>query len=103
MLPRAQDEFEGIKVKSSAKGSSFTAHSNVNSLGLNPTFQPEQFCRVNGVDSKLGDIEVGAPQGSCLGPLLFLVFINDHSQGVQDSTVSMYADNTSLLCFLNHS
>ena len=25
----------------------------------------KQFCRVNGVDSEVGDIEVGVPQGSC--------------------------------------
>ena len=56
----------------------------------------KQFCRVNGVDSEIGDIEVDVPQGSCLGPLLFLVYINDRPQAVLDSNVSMYADDTSL-------
>ena len=56
----------------------------------------KQFCRANGVDSKIGDIEVGVPQGSYLGPLLFLIYVNDLPQAVQDSTVCMYADDTSL-------
>ena len=56
----------------------------------------KQFCRVNGVDSKIGDIEIGVPQASCLGPLLFLIYINDLQQAVQDSTMSMYPDDTSL-------
>ena len=56
----------------------------------------KQFCRVNGVASDTKDIEVGVPQGSCLGPLLFLIYINDLPQAVQGSTVSMYADDTSL-------
>ena len=56
----------------------------------------KQFCRVNGVDSEIEDIEVGVSQGSCLGPLLFLVYINDLPQAVLDSNVSMYADDTSL-------
>ena len=61
----------------------------------------KQFCRVDGVDSAIEDIEVGAPQGSCLGPLLFLIYINDLPLAVQDSTVSMYADDTSL-CHQSH-
>ena len=56
----------------------------------------KQFCRVNGVSSKIEGIDVGVPQGSCLGPLLFLIYINDLPQAVQNSTVSMYADDTSL-------
>ena len=64
-------------------------------------FNRKQFCRVNGVDSKIGDIEVGVPQGSFLGPLLFLIYINDLPQAVQDSTLSMYADDTSL-CYQSH-
>ena len=56
----------------------------------------KQFCRVNGVASDIEDIEVGVPQGSCLGPLLFLIYINDLPRAVQGSTVSMYADDTSL-------
>ena len=56
----------------------------------------KQFRRVNGVDSNIEEIEVGVPQGSCLGPLLFLIYSNDLPQAVQASTVSMYADETSL-------
>ena len=57
-----------------------------------------QYCRVNGVDSQTENIEIGVPQGSCLGPLLFLVYINDLPRALKNSTISMYADDTSL-CF----
>ena len=56
----------------------------------------EQFCRVNRIDSEINSINIGIPQGSCLGPLLFIIYINDLPQAVLDSNVSMYADDTSL-------
>ena len=57
-----------------------------------------QYCRVNGVDSHIKNINIGVPQGSFLGPLLFLVYINDLPRAVKNYTTSMYADDTSL-CF----
>ena len=56
----------------------------------------KQFCRVNGVDSFFENIDIGIPQGSCLGPQLFLIYINDLPQAVQHSNVHMYADDTSI-------
>ena len=53
----------------------------------------QQWVIINGLNSEWANIEAGVPQGSVLGPLLFLVCINDLSE-VIDSEVRIFADDT---------
>lgn len=55
-----------------------------------------QICKVNGCLSSSRVIKCGVPQGSILGPLMFLVYINDLPRCMQHSTVRMYADDTNI-------
>lgn len=41
-------------------------------------------------------ITTGVPQGSILGPLLFIMYMNDLSQSLSYSNVNMYADDTAI-------
>ena len=50
---------------------------------------------MNGFYSEFADIESGVPQGSVLGPLLFLVYINDLEKDIK-SNVKFFADDTML-------
>ena len=56
----------------------------------------KQYTRVNGVDSSIQELKIGVPQGSCLGPLLFLIYINDLPRALKILRMSMFADDTYL-------
>ena len=57
----------------------------------------KQYVSINGTDSNLADIQFGVPQGSVLGPLLFLIYINDLHQSIQYITTRHFADDTNLV------
>ena len=62
----------------------------------------KQCCKVNGFLSKIEDIKYRVPQGSCLEPLLFLLYINDLHLALKNRRVTVSADVTSI-CFASGS
>ena len=57
---------------------------------------------LNGQNSDWGDISAGVPQGSILGPLFFLVYINDLAADVR-CNVKLFADDMSLFTVVEDS
>ena len=56
---------------------------------------------INGKESTVLDLKAGVPQGSILGPLFFLIFINDIVNDI-GCRIKLFADDTSLYIIIEH-
>ena len=56
----------------------------------------QQLVDVSGTHSTLINLTIGVPQGSILGPLLFIIYMNDIYEASKSFHAILYADDTSL-------
>ena len=57
----------------------------------------KQIVEIAGVRSNVKDIHIGVPQGSVLGPLLFLILVNDLPWIDTHNNLTMFADDNTYL------
>ena len=56
---------------------------------------------VDGVHSEEGQVTSGVPQGSVVGPIFFLIYINDMPDYTKYSTLRLFADDTIIYLSIN--
>ena len=61
----------------------------------------KQYTEIDHIKSNMLPITTGIPQGSILGPLLFIIYINDFAQASKMFNFIIYADDTTLSSALN--
>ena len=66
---------------------------------LNESFlkNREQYIQIGTKKSSLKLVETGVPQGSILGPILFLIYINDIKSMQKETDLILYADDTAII------
>ena len=62
----------------------------------------QQYTTIAHLKSDLRSINYGVPQGSVLGPILFLLYVNDLNQAIVHSKIHHFADDTNFL-YASHS
>ena len=67
---------------------------NINKLIQSYLANRNQYVSLNGFDSEIKNLNIGVPQGSSLGPLLFLIYINDFRLCLNKTISGHFADDT---------
>ena len=87
-------EFYGILCE---KIKAYGLRGNINKLLKSYLSNRKQFVSINGKYSDVKDVTCGVPQGSSLGPLLFLIYINDLRMCLSKTSCGHFADDTFIL------
>ena len=62
----------------------------------------QQYVSIDDVNSPISHINCGVPQGSILGPLLFLIYVNDIGNSSPILSFVLFADHTNILISHNN-